>query len=294
MKKALVQLHLAVFLAGFTAILGKLINLNEGLLVWYRILFSVLPLSLWMCCTGRLKQIPFNRVRSIGLVGLILALHWVTFYASVKYANASVAVVCLSAAGFFTSLLEPILFRRKVRMVELCLGILSLAGIYIIFDFHPQYQLGIIFGMISSFGSALFPVYNKRLLRKTSPLLLTFYEMAGGLFFLTLLLPIYFYFFRPAYYIPTWNDLGWLSILVFLCTLLAFFLQLKALTRITAFTSNLTYNLEPVYGVLFAFLFLSEEKMLNEHFYWGLLLIVASIGTQTIIVLSKQRKKTEA
>jgi drug/metabolite transporter (DMT)-like permease len=292
LKKALFQLHTAVFLAGFTAILGKLIGLNEGLLVWYRLLFSIIPLGIWLYFSGKIPSISWKRFRSVSGVGLILALHWVTFYASVKYANASVAVVCLSAAGFYTSLLEPVLFRRKLRWTELALGLLSLVGIYIIFDFHPQYHTGIIFGMLSSLGSALFPIYNKRLLRKHSPLTLTFFEMSGGLFFLTFILPIYFYFFRPDYYIPTMSDLGWMMILVFLCTLLAFVMQLKALTRISAFTSNLTYNLEPVYGIILAFLLLGEGKMVNGHFYWGLALIVLSIGMQTYgVVRSKKIKQ---
>ena len=188
----------------------------------------------------------------------------------------------LFRSGFYTSLLEPILFRRKVRFAELLLGLVSIAGIYIIFDFHPQYQTGIMFGMVSSLGSALFPIYNKRLLRKISPASLTFYEFTGGFIMLSLLLPGYFYYFTPDYYLPTQSDFIWLMVLVLFCTILAFAFQLSALTRITAFTSNLTYNLEPVYGIILAFIFLGEGNMVNRHFYLGLMLIVFSIVFQML------------
>jgi len=285
MKKAFLQLHIAVFLAGFTAILGKLIELNEGLLVWYRLLLSILLIGVVLVWKKQFKKIEVSDFINIALVGLILACHWVTFYGSVKYSNASVAVVCLSAAGFYSSILEPLILKKKLIYAELGLGILSLLGIYIIFDFHPQYKIGIIFGMLSSLGSALFPIFNKRLLIKFSPRVLTFYEFTGGLFFLTLLLPFYFVSFKPAYYLPTKIDLFWLMILTVFCTVMAFDFQLNALRKISAFTSNLTYNLEPLYGIVLAFVVFSENKLLNSHFYIGLILIVLAIVLQMIRVL---------
>ncbi len=285
MKKAFLQLHIAVFLAGFTAILGKLIELNEGLLVWYRLLFSILLIGVVLVWKKQFKKIEVSDFINIALVGLILACHWVTFYGSVKYSNASVAVVCLSAAGFYSSILEPLILKKKLIYAELGLGILSLLGIYIIFDFHPQYKIGIIFGMLSSLGSALFPIFNKRLLIKFTPRILTFYEFTGGLFFLTLLLPFYFVSFKPAYYLPTQIDLFWLMILTVFCTVMAFDFQLNALRKISAFTSNLTYNLEPLYGIVLAFVIFNENKLLNSHFYIGLILIVLAIVLQMFRVL---------
>jgi len=285
MKKAFLQLHIAVFLAGFTAILGNLIELNEGLLVWYRLLFSTLLIGVVLVWKKQFKKIEARDFLNIALVGLILACHWVTFYGSVKYSNASVAVVCLSAAGFYSSILEPLILKKKLIYAELGLGILSLLGIYIIFDFHPQYKIGIIFGMLSSLGSALFPIFNKRLLIKFTPRILTFYEFTGGLFFLTLLLPFYFESFNPAYYLPTQIDLFWLMILTVFCTVMAFDFQLNALRKISAFTSNLTYNLEPLYGIVLAFVIFNENKLLNSHFYIGLILIVLAIVLQMFRVL---------
>ena len=291
MKKAFIQLHIAVFLAGFTAILGKLILLNEALLVWYRILITVLVLGAWMLYKKQLQKLPARDLVKIAGVGLIIALHWVTFYGSVKYANVSVALVCFSATGFFTALLEPILLRKKMQWIELFLGLMAIAGIYIIFDFHPQYKTGILFGILSALGSALFPVFNKQLLVKFSPTTLTFYEMAGGLIFLSFLIPFYLYYFPATYYFPTAIDWGWLIILAVLCTVISFNLQLNALKKISAFTANLTYNLEPVYGIIMAFIFFGESKSLHPGFYWGLAFILLAIVLQMLIVRKQLKKR---
>ncbi len=285
MKKAFIQLHTAVFLAGFTAILGKLILLNEGLLVWYRLLMSILILGVGLLYKNKLEKIAWIDFAKIMGVGLILAFHWVAFYGSVKYGNVSVAVVCLSAAGFFSALIEPLILRKKVVMVEVFLGLLAVLGIYIIFDFNPQFKVGIIFGMISAVGSATFPILNKKLLERFSPKTLTFYELSGGFLLLSLLLPFYFMKFAPQYYIPSLADTGWLFILVAVCTVFAYDLQLNALTKISAFTSNLTYNLEPLYGIILAFLLFKEHHLLNGYFYVGLLLIVLAIALQMLRVM---------
>lgn len=284
MRKAFLQLHIAVFLAGFTAILGKLIGLQEGLLVWYRLFLTVSILGLIMYFRKQLKPMPFKDLLKISLVGLVIAIHWVTFYGSVKYANVSVALVCFSATGFFTAIFEPLMLRKKIVWAELFLGMIAISGIYVIFDFHPQYKLGIIFGIISSMGSAIFPVMNKQLLFRFTPKTLTLYELGGGLFFLTLLLPFYISAFPALYYIPTLQDWAWLLVLAVLCTIVSFDLQLKALQKISAFTANLTYNLEPVYGIILAFIFFKENKLLHNEFYIGLALILLAIGLQMLRV----------
>jgi drug/metabolite transporter (DMT)-like permease len=290
MKKAFLQLHIAVFFAGFTAILGKLIQLNEGLLVWYRLFLTVVVLGAIMLFKKQLHPIGKEDILKIAGVGLIIAIHWVTFYGSVKYANVSVALVCFSATGFFTAIFEPVIFRKKIVVAELLLGILAISGIYIIFDFHPQYKVGIIFGIISAMGSALFPIFNKQLLLRFSPKILTLYELGCGLVLLTLLVPIYLTQFSAAYYLPTLTDWGWLLILAVICTVISFDLQLNALKKISAFTANLTYNLEPVYGIIMAFIFFDENKMLHNEFYIGLLLIVLAIFLQMIRVLHQAKK----
>jgi drug/metabolite transporter (DMT)-like permease len=175
-------------------------------------------------------------------------------------------------------------------LVELLLGILAISGIYIIFDFHPQYKLGIIFGIVSAMGSAIFPIFNKQLLLRFTPRILTLYELGGGFVVLTFLLPFYLTQYPATYYLPTIADWGWLFILAGLCTVVCFDLQLNALKKISAFTANLTYNLEPVYGILLAFIFFGENKLFHNEFYIGLALILLAILLQMLRVL-KQHKK---
>jgi drug/metabolite transporter (DMT)-like permease len=213
-------------------------------------------------------------------VGSIIAFHWVMFYASIKYANASVALVCFAATGFFTAVFEPFLIKRKFILAELLLGIFSLAGIFIIFGFNPHFQKGIIFGIISSMGSAIFPVLNKKLVDQYKPRVMTFYELAGAFIFLSLFLPFYLMQFPASYYLPNASDWLWLLMLVVFCTVLAFELQLNALKKVSAFTSNLTYSLEPVYGVILAFIILNEGEAMGRSFFIGLSVVALAVVIQ--------------
>lgn len=290
MKKALIQLHVAVFLAGFTAILGKLITLNEGLLVWFRLFITAIILGTMLFFKKQLVSIPYKDLLKIFGTGTIVALHWVTFYASVKYANVSVALVCFSASGFFTAFFEPLLTKANISFVELGLGLLAIAGIYIIFDFHPQYTMGIIFGMVSAVGSAIFPIFNKKLLLTYTPKMLTFYELGGGLLALTVLVPVYLLFFPASYYIPTANDWMLLLVLAWLCTVISFELQLSALKKVSAFTASLTYNLEPVYGIILAFVFFRENENLKPAFYIGVVLILLAVVLQMLRIRKNYKR----
>ena len=291
MKKAFIQLHIAVFLAGFTAVLGRLIVLNEGLLVWYRLLITVLVLAAILVYKKEFKKITGKNILRMAAVGGVIAFHWVTFYGSIKYGNISVALVCLSAAGFFSALIEPLLFSKKIILVEVLLGLLAIAGIYIIFDFHPQYKLGIVYGILAALGAAIFPMLNKQLIKEFSPRTLTFYELLGGFLILSVLLPVYLRFTALGSLIPTLNDFGWLLILAVVCTVLCFDLQLKALRKISAFTSNLMYNLEPLYGIILAFIFFGEGRSFHKEFYIGVSLIMTAVILQMARLLKQAKKK---
>lgn len=291
LKKAFIQLHIAILLAGLTGILGKLITLNEGLLVWYRLLLSA-P-SLWLLAGLRRQSVRLDRkdVWRIFGIGGIAALHWVAFYGSIKYSNVSVGLVCFSAVGFFTAILEPLLFRQRIDVTELLLGTLVIIGIFCIFQVDPHYKTGIIIGLISSLLGSLFPVLNKRILQRVPAETVTLYELSGGFIFLSLLMPVYLYLFPlPAgrSMLPTWQDWGWLLVLSWACTVLAFNLSMAALHKISAFTVNLSYNLEPVYGIFLAFVLFREDKYLNHGFYLGFFLIVLSIVLQTLRLRRKQ------
>lgn len=292
MRKAFIQLHIAVLLAGLTGVLGKLINLNEGLLVWYRLMLTAL--ALWLLALLRRPTFRIQRkdmVRIFG-VGAIAALHWVAFYGSIKYSNVSVGLLCFSAVGFFTALIEPLVFRHRVDWVELFLGLMVIAGIFLIFQVDPHYKTGIIIGLVSSLLGSLFPVLNKRILEKVPATTVTLYELTGGFLFLSMLLPVYLRFSPTVKMLPDLQDWLWLLVLSLACTVLAFNLSMYALKRLSAFTVNLSYNLEPVYGILLAFVLFREDKYLEGGFYIGFSLIILSIGLQMIRLWRRQAKKT--
>lgn len=295
MKKAFIQLHLAVFLAGFTGILGKLISLNEGLLTWYRMLFTVIALYVLFRFQGALKRLTFTQALPIGLTGCIIALHWVFFYASIKYANATIGVVCFSLTSFFTAILEPVIIRRKFDASELLLSLITLGGIYLIFHFDTQYRTGIVLGVFSALFAALFTIFNKKLIVQYDTKTITFYELGIGLLGLTVLMPVYLYLFPPqGSVLPGAMDMVYLLILALFCTVLLYLFQMNALTKISAFTVNLTFNLEPVYTIVLAFILFHENEMLNPNFYIGLSLIMISVILQMIKVFYEGRKSRQA
>ncbi|HMR93098.1 MAG TPA: DMT family transporter [Chitinophagaceae bacterium] len=275
MRKAFLQLHLAVFLAGFTGVLGRLITLNEGLIVWYRLLLTAATMWLLFYFRKKIEKIPAGLLLRIMGVGCIAALHWVTFYGSVKYANVSVALVCFSAIGFFTALLEPLIFRTRVQPVEVALGLLTIFAVFLIFHFDARYQTGIILGIISAFLGSLFPVYNRAFLQKTNIETMLTWQQTGGLLALSCILPVYLQYSPADKLLPNWQDWGWLLLLAWVCSVWAFQLSSAALKKLSAFTVNLSYNLEPVYGILLAFAIYHENRELGYWFYAGLAIILA-------------------
>ena len=281
MKKAFIQLHIAVFLAGFTGVLGRLITLNEGLLVWYRVLFSAAALFLISWINGKNIRVSKKELLKLISVGAVIAMHWVFFYGSIKYANVSIGLVCFSAVGFFTALLNPLFTTHRIDLVEVALGLLVMCGIYLIFHFDGQYRTGIILGTISSLLAALFTILNKKLLESHDPTTLTTYELAGGWLVLTFILPFYLFLFPPDHIIPTIPDFLWLLCLSILCTVVAVTLSMRALKKISSFTVNLSYNLEPVYGILLAFAVYNENKFLGAGFYLGFAIIFFSVVLQS-------------
>lgn len=291
MKQALIKLHISVFLAGFTGILGVLIHLNEMTLVWYRIMITVVSLSVLFALTKKSTRIPKQQAVRFFLIGTLIALHWVAFYGSIKLSNVSIGLVCFSATGLFTALLEPLLVTKKLQWAELGLGLLSLLGIYLIFHFDERYQTGIIVGIISAFLAALFSVLNKKQVADAEPTVMMLYELTGGLVILTLLMPVYAYFFPEASIVPTLSDWGWLFVLSWLCTIVAMQLMLDSLKKVSAFTQNLSLNLEPVYAIIMAFILFDENKYLSSSFYFGVGLIILSVVLQMARMLAKHSLK---
>ena len=290
MKKAFLQLHVSVFLAGFTGILGKLIHLQEGWLVWYRLLITSLTMWILYSLTGKLQKIAVKDMLKLAGIGLLAAIHWVTFYGSIKYANVSVALVCFSSVGFFTALVEPLLLKRAIRWSELLLGIMVLAGIFIIFHFDPRDKTGIILGVICAVLMAFVMIFIRQFVQRINPETLLTYQLSGGFLSLSAILPVYLYYVPADYAIPTLSDWGWLLILAWGCSVLAFRLSATALKTLSAFTVNLSFNLEPVYGILLAFAVYQENKYLGKWFFIGFALIAASLLIHVVMLMREERK----
>lgn len=290
MKKAFFQLHIAVFLAGFTGILGRLISLNEGTIVWYRLLFTAVTMWILFGIRKKINKISIADILKISGVGFIAAMHWVTFYGSIKYSNVSVALVCFSAISFFTALFEPLILRKKINWTEMLLGLMTISGIYIIFHFDTQYKAGIIIGLISAVLASLFPIYNRQFLQRINVETMLTWQQTGGLTTLSVLLPFYLQRFPVNTFLPGMQDIMWLLVLAWFCSVIAFQFSSNALKRLSAFTVNLTYNLEPVYGILLAFIVYKENKLLSKWFYGGFTIIAAALVIHIIILVRHEKK----
>lgn len=281
-------MHIAVLLAGFTGIFGKLITLNEGLLVWYRVFFSFIWLFFILKLFKINTAISNKEKFGIARVGMLITIHWVFFYGSIKYSNISIGVVCYSLTSFFTAVFGPIINRRRVIYSELLLSFLTLFGIALIFHFDSSYQLGIILGVISSAFAALYTIYNERLVRRFDSKLINYYQMIGGTIGLGLLMPVYLHYFPVATLLPGLMDTIYLLLLALFCTVGLYVLFAESLKRIPAFTVNLSFNLEPIYSIIMAFLFFGEGKEVNGSFYLGLLFVAASVVLQTVISMKRR------
>ncbi|MFI5187195.1 MAG: DMT family transporter [Chitinophagales bacterium] len=280
MKKAFLQLHIAVWLAGFTGVLGRLITLNEGLLVWYRLFISSVTMWILFSLTKKLRRLSLKDILKLSGIGFLSALHWVCFYGSIKYANVSVGLVCFSAVGFFTALFEPLFFKRGINAIEVVLGLVVIAGIYVIFHFDPKYKTGIILGVVCAMLLAFVMIFIKQFVHRINSQTLLTYQLSGGLITLSFFMPFYLKQFPTSYIIPNLSDWIWLLVLSWFCSVLAFQFSVNSLKKLTAFTVNLSFNLEPVYGIILAFIIYHENKELGWSFFTGLSLIVLALCLQ--------------
>ena len=288
MKQAFLKLHISVLLAGCTGILGKVISLNEGLLVWYRLMLTVLLIHLIWAVGKKLSSVSLRDFLRLTGTGTILAFHWLFFFGSIKVSNVSIGVVCFSLVGFFTAILEPLIYRCRISRREIMLSVLSVCGVLLIFSFDMRYRLGIMLGIVSSASAALFTIVNKRVSANRPTTTVLQYEMWGGFLFVSLVLPFYLYFMPVQTIVPSKLDFFYLFLFAFFCTICVYILQIQSLKKISAFTFNLTYNLEPIYSILFAMILLGEAKELNATFYTGLSLIVVSVVLQ-MFYFNKQK-----
>lgn len=281
-------LHFAVLLAGFTGVLGKLISLNEIPLVWYRVLFSAVILFIIVFISKINAAANFKTIKRISFPGLIITAHWIFFYASIKYSNISIGVVCYCLTSFFTAVFEPLVNKTKFKPVQLLLSAVTLLGISLIFHFDTAYQLGIMLGVISSAFAALYTIYNEKLVQHYDSKLINFYQMLSGTVALGILLPVYYYLYPDAAFIPAVSDAVYLFLLAAVCTVGLYIIFAEVLKKLPAFTVNLSFNLEPVYAIIIAFIFFNEGKEVNASFYIGVALVILSVVFQSVI----SKKKT--
>ena len=277
MKKALLQLHAAVFLWGFTGVLGRAITLNSAMLVWWRMLITAISLWVLYFFLGKIKRIQPKAGLLIAFIGTILALHWVCFYASIKLSNVTIALTCLSTTALIASIVEPLILKKKFDRIEIVLGLFAVAGILIIYNTHLQFSIGIVVGLLSSLLTVLVSVLNKKIIDDYEPEQITLYQLSGGFVGLTILLPLFQFLFHEKMTVPGFWDWTWLVILSWVCTILTFFLYIRALKKVSAFTMNLTLTLEPVYGIILAFAIYKENKEVSQWFYVGFALITIAV-----------------
>lgn len=292
------QLHLAVLLFGITGILGRLIN-EEGisgpLLVIYRLLITLI--SLGFIFPNKIKAIiliPKKEIVKIAGIGLIVCLHWVTFYTSIQLSNVSIALCALASAPFFTSLIEPIFFKKEIQRNEVLLGSIVIVGFVFVFGGAGTFLLGLLVGIASAFFAALFSVMNKAIVDTYDIFQIMFVEFGSGLLLLIIGLPLILHIFPTGHLLPQ-SASAWIYLvsLALFCTTLAFALSMFALKHISTFTSNLTICLEPIYGFVFAYFYFHEGKELNSYFYIGAGIILLSVFLHPLIEITQTKKKSK-
>jgi len=279
-RRGFVQLHLSVLLAGFTGLFGRLITLNEVDIVWYRMLFTSLILLVF---TG-LPRIGWRKFLQLCGCGALLGVHWMLFYGSIKASNVSIGVICFSLIGFFTALFEPLIYKRRISGVELLFSLITVAGVLCIFSLDARYRYGITIGIASSAVCALYAICNKKASVGVRSRTVLMYQMSGGLIAVSIIIPFYLLVFpsqQPVVVVPEDTNLWFMLCHALFCTVGMYLLQIQALKRLSAFTVNLTYNLEPCYTIVLAFLIFGEGREINFSFYIGICLILLSVLLQT-------------
>lgn len=291
MKKALIKLHSAVLLAGATGLFGRLLTLQEIPLVWYRLLLTTVLLVPILFFTGRFQTVTKKSAVQIGLAGMLLGIHWVLFYASIRASNVSIGVLCYALIGFYTAVLDPFVNHKKFDWKEILFSAVTLLGLLLIYSFDSRYRTGIIIGAISSLVAAFFSMTTKKLTGKYDYPSSTFvmYEMMGGLVILTAALPFFIAGNPDAALTPDLKDFLLLLVLAGVCTIGQYLLQFDALKEVSTFTVNLTYNLEPIYSIIFAMILFGEARELNFSFYLGLALIIASVLFQNLSAFRRKQ-----
>jgi drug/metabolite transporter (DMT)-like permease len=250
-------------------------------------------LSLWALylVQGKARRIPARSILMISLIGTVQALHWVCFYASIKLANVTIALTCLSTTALIAALIEPLIVKKKFDFFEIILGMFAIAGILIIYNTHLNFSTGIVIGLLSAVLTVMVSVINKKIIDKYHPEHITLYQLTGGFLGLTVLFPLFHFLSLDRWAAPAAMDWVWLLVLSWVCTILTFFLYIRSLKKISAFTMNLTLTLEPIYGIILAFIIYQENRYLGKWFYAGFALIILAVLLHTWRLIYINRRK---
>ncbi|MBZ4037759.1 DMT family transporter [Flavobacterium sp. 17A] len=274
--KSYLNLHLIVFIWGFTAILGALITIDAENLVWYRMLIAMIFLGGFIAVKKQSFQVPIKEFFKLIFVGLLIALHWIFFFKAIHVSNVSITLSIFSLGAFFASLLEPLFYGRKVLWYEVFFGLVIIAGLGLILQVEIKYLTGVYYALAAIILGVLFTLMNGKLISDHEPSVITFYEFGAGVFFIT----IYFLFqgkFTADFFQMSLNNWMLLLILASVCTAYAFTASVKVMQKLTPYTVMLTTNLEPVYGIVLAYFILGGKEKMSVEFYIGAVIIIITV-----------------
>ena len=275
--KHFIHLHFLVFIAGFTAVLGELIINSSVSIVWHRMLIASILTIFFILLKKKSLKINLKQLFKYSFLGLIIALHWITFFEGIEQSNISVTLAMFSTAAFFTSFLEPLFFKRKIIFYEIILGLLVVIGVFLIFNAEFKFIYGIILGILSAFFASIFSVLNGIMIQNDSAIKISFYEFVSGVIFITIYLILTDNITSLS--IENYLSVNYLYIFILgsVCTAYAFIASVYLLKFITPYSVVLTYNLEPIFGILLALLFFGDNEKMSFQFYIGLFLILSSV-----------------
>ena len=288
--KHYLHLHFLVFIAGFTAILGEAISLSSIALVWHRMLIALVLTFLFLLYYRYNLKIKLKDFFKFSLAGIIIALHWITFFEAIEQSNISITLAMFSTGAFFASLIEPIFFKRKVRPVEIILGFIVICGVFIILQANISSFIGVLLGIISALLASLFSVLNGKLVQDNNPFLISFYEFLSGVTFILLYLTFSGDLIDLNIESFFSYDYLYVFILGSICTAYAFIASVHILKFLSPYTLVLTYNLEPVYGILLAIFIFPETEKMEFSFYIGTLIIILTIIINSILKIKNTKK----
>ena len=275
-SKSILHFHFIVFIFGFTAILGSLISINSFQIVWFRVLIAALTIIVVIKILKKTIQISLSQLLMLMLCGFLISLHWVFFFEAIKVSNVSVTLSILSLGAFVTSFLEPFFYKKKIVKYEVFLGIIVAVGTIIVFKTQFHYLEGIIYALIAVLLSVFFTLINGKIINYLPSLTISFYELASGFLILSFILLVRGELTSEIIKI-TKDDLLWLLILGTLCTGYAFVISVDVMRHLSPYTLMISINMEPIYGMLLAYLILSDKEQMSSQFYVGFSLIFFSV-----------------